>query len=97
MSGQKVFISCGDSDAVDNVIHLMLARVKGAPAGTKGISLFLVPKFNVHPDGSLAGRNGVHCGSIEHKMGIKGSATAVLNFDGAQGRRAWPLVIVVIR
>ena len=85
ITGTKIFISAGEHDFTDNILHMVLARVKGAPGGTKGISLFLVPKFEVNPDGSLAERNGVHCGSIEHKMGIKGSATAVLNFDGAKG------------
>ena len=85
ITGTKIFISAGEHDLTDNILHMVLARVKGAPNGSRGISLFLVPKFNVNDDGSLGERNGVHCGSIEHKMGIKGSATAVLNFDGAKG------------
>ena len=85
ITGTKIFISAGEHDLTDNILHMVLARVKGAPNGSRGISLFLVPKFNVNDDGSLGERNGVHCGSIEHKMGIKGSATAVLNFDGARG------------
>lgn len=85
ITGTKIFISSGDHDMTENIIHLVLARVEGAPEGTKGISLFLVPKFIAHEDGSLGDRNGVTCGSIEHKMGIKGSATAVLNFDAATG------------
>ncbi|MEP4146525.1 MAG: acyl-CoA dehydrogenase C-terminal domain-containing protein [Halioglobus sp.] len=85
ISGTKVFISGGDQDITDNIIHAVLARVEGAPEGTKGISLFLVPKFMVNDDSSLGARNDVHCGSVEKKMGIKGSATCVMNFDGATG------------
>tara|TARA_Y100000590_G_scaffold180443_1_gene205648 strand:- start:451 stop:2229 length:1779 start_codon:yes stop_codon:yes gene_type:complete len=85
ITGQKIFISCGDHDLTENIIHLVLARLPDAPAGTKGISLFLVPKFIVNKDGSTGSRNGVSTGSIEQKMGIKGNATCVLNFDEALG------------
>lgn len=85
ITGTKIFISGGEQDITDNIIHAVLARVDGAPEGTKGISLFLVPKIMVNDDDSLGERNRVHCGSIEHKMGIKGSATCVMNFDGATG------------
>jgi len=85
VTGQKIFITAGEHDLTENIIHLVLAKLPGAAAGTKGISMFLVPKFLPNPDGSLGVRNAVHCGSIEHKMGIKGSATCVLNFDGAVG------------
>ncbi|WP_420597280.1 acyl-CoA dehydrogenase C-terminal domain-containing protein [Deinococcus sp.] len=85
ISGTKIFISAGEHDFTDNIVHLVLARLEGSPEGTKGISLFLVPKFMVNVDGSLGARNGVVCGSLEHKMGIHGNATAVLNFDGATG------------
>lgn len=85
ISGTKVFISGGEQDITDNIIHAVLARIEGAPEGTKGISLFLVPKFMVNDDSSLGTRNDVHCGSVEKKMGIKGSATCVMNFDGATG------------
>jgi alkylation response protein AidB-like acyl-CoA dehydrogenase len=85
VSGTKIFISAGDSDLVDNVVHLVLARLPDAPEGSRGISLFLVPKFFVKADGSLGARNAVSVGSIEHKMGIKGSATCVMNFDSAKG------------
>ena len=85
ISGQKIFITSGDHDLTENIIHLVLARVVGSPAGTKGISLFLVPKYKVNSDGSVGQRNGVSTGSIESKMGIKGSATCVLNFDEAEG------------
>lgn len=85
ITGQKIFISAGEHDMTDNIVHIVLARLPDAPAGTKGISLFIVPKVNVNEDGSLGERNGVHCASIEHKMGIHGNATAVLNFDGAKG------------
>jgi len=85
VSGTKIFITGGEHDLVDNIIHLVLAKLPDAPPGPKGISLFIVPKFLVNADGSLGARNPVSCGSIEHKMGIKGSATAVLNFDGAKG------------
>ena len=85
ISGTKIFITGGEQDLVDNIIHLVLAKLPDAPAGSRGISLFLVPKVWVNEDGSLGERNGVSCGSIEHKMGIKGSSTCVLNFDGARG------------
>ena len=85
ISGQKIFITSGDQDLTENIIHLVIARAVDSPAGTKGISLFLVPKFNVNDDGSIGPRNGISTGSIESKMGIKGSATCVLNFDGARG------------
>ncbi|VEG13373.1 acyl-CoA dehydrogenase C-terminal domain-containing protein [Moraxella cuniculi] len=85
ITGQKIFISAGEHDLTENIIHIVLARLPDAPAGTKGISLFIVPKFLVNDDGSLGERNAVSCGSIEHKMGIKASATCVLNFDGATG------------
>ncbi|CAB5536832.1 Acyl-CoA dehydrogenase, short-chain specific [Pseudomonas putida] len=85
VSGSKIFITGGEQDLTENIIHLVLARLPDAPAGPKGISLLLVPKFLVNPDGSLGARNAVQCGSIEHKMGIKASATCVMNFDGATG------------
>ena len=85
ITGQKIFISAGEHDLTDNIIHLVLARIEGAPAGTKGISLFLVPKFLPNADGGAGERNGVVCGSIEHKMGIHGNSTAVLNYDDAKG------------
>jgi len=85
ISGQKIFITSGDHDLTDNIIHLVIARATDSPAGTKGISLFLVPKFIVNEDGSVGPRNGISTGSIESKMGIKGSATCVLNFDEATG------------
>ena len=85
ISGQKIFITSGDHDLTENIIHLVLARSTDSPAGTKGISLFLVPKFIVNDDGTVGQRNGISTGSIESKMGIKGSATCVLNFDEATG------------
>ncbi|HXE23892.1 MAG TPA: acyl-CoA dehydrogenase C-terminal domain-containing protein [Roseiarcus sp.] len=85
ITGQKIFISAGEHDLADNIVHMVLARIEGAPAGVKGISLFLVPKFLPDSDGNPGARNDVVCGSIEHKMGIHGNATAVLNFDGAKG------------
>ena len=85
LSGQKIFITSGDHDLTENIIHLVLARTSDAPSGTKGISLFLVPKVQVKEDGSLGPRNGVSTDSIESKMGIKGSSTCVLNFDEAIG------------
>ncbi len=85
LTGQKIFITSGDHDLTENIIHLVLAKIPGAPAGTKGISLFLVPKFNVDENGSVGSRNGVSTLSIETKMGIKGSPTCVLNFDNAKG------------
>ena len=85
ISGQKIFITSGDQDLTENIIHLVIARSTDSPPGTKGISLFLVPKFKVNEDGSVGPRNGISTGSIESKMGIKGSATCVLNFDEAIG------------
>jgi alkylation response protein AidB-like acyl-CoA dehydrogenase len=85
VSGTKIFITGGEHDLTDNIIHLVLAKLPDAPAGPKGISLFLVPKFMVNADGSLGARNPVTCGSIEHKMGIQASATCVMNFDEAVG------------
>ena len=85
ITGTKIFISAGEHDLAPNIIHLVLARIDGAPAGTRGISLFIVPKILSKPDGSLGNRNGVRCGSIEHKMGIKGSSTCVMNYEDATG------------
>ncbi|NVN85397.1 MAG: acyl-CoA dehydrogenase C-terminal domain-containing protein [Rhodopseudomonas sp.] len=85
ITGTKIFISAGEHDLSDNIIHLVLARIEGAPAGIKGVSLFVVPKIKVNADGSLGERNGVTCGAIEHKMGIHGNATCVMNYDGATG------------
>ncbi|MWV17106.1 acyl-CoA dehydrogenase [Pseudomonas sp. L-22-4S-12] len=85
ISGSKIFITGGEQDLTENIIHLVLAKLPDAPAGPKGISLFLVPKLMVGADGALGARNAVSCGSIEHKMGIKASATCVMNFDGATG------------
>ena len=85
ITGTKIFISAGEHDLADNIIHLVLARIEGAPQGIKGISLFIVPKFLVREDGSLGARNGVSCGALEHKMGIHGNATCVLNYDEATG------------
>jgi len=85
ISGTKIFISAGEHDLSQNIIHLVLARIEGAPAGTKGISLFVVPKILVNNDGSLGARNAVSCGSIEEKMGIHGNSTCVMNYDGATG------------
>src|SRR5436189_6155692 len=85
ISGTKIFISAGEHDLAPNIIHLVLARIEGAPAGIKGVSLFVVPKFMVNADGSVGARNGVACGSIEHKMGIHGNSTCVMNYDGATG------------
>jgi alkylation response protein AidB-like acyl-CoA dehydrogenase len=85
ITGTKIFISAGEHDLASNIIHLVLARIEGAPAGTKGISLFVVPKIMVKDDGSLGDRNDVMCGSIEHKMGIHGNSTCVINYDGATG------------
>ena len=85
VSGTKIFITGGEHDLTENIIHLVLAKLPDAPAGAKGISLFLVPKVMVNDDGSLGERNSLSCGSIEHKMGIQGSATCVMNFDNATG------------
>jgi len=90
LTGQKIFITSGDHDLTENIIHLVLARTSDAPAGTKGISLFLVPKIQVKEDGSLGQRNGVSTNSIESKMGIRGSATCVLNFEGSVGHMIGP-------
>lgn len=85
ISGTKVFISAGEHDLCENIIHLVLARLPDAPEGVKGLSLFLVPKYNLDDEGEIAQRNAVSCGAIEHKMGIKASSTCVMNFEGAQG------------
>ena len=85
ITGQKIWISAGEHDLTENIIHLVLAKIPGGPARTKGISLFLVPKFLVTDDGSLGQRNAVSCGGLEHKMGIHGNATCVMNYDGAVG------------
>ena len=85
ITGTKIFISAGEHDLSDNIVHLVLARIEGAPAGTKGISLFVVPKMTVEDDGSLGASNGVSCGSIEEKMGIHANSTCVMNYDGATG------------
>jgi alkylation response protein AidB-like acyl-CoA dehydrogenase len=85
ITGNKIFISAGDHDLVSNIIHLVLARLPDAPVGSKGISLFVVPKFLVNADGSLGARNPIFCGALEHKMGIHGNATCQMNLDGAQG------------
>jgi len=90
LTGQKIFITSGDHDLTENIIHLVLARTPDAPSGTKGISLFLVPKIQVKENGSLGQRNGVSTNSIESKMGIRGSATCVLNFDGSVGYMIGP-------
>src|SRR5499433_1816814 len=85
ITGTKIFISAGEHDLADNIIHLVLARIEGAPSGVRGISLFVVPKVLVNADGSLGAKNGVSCGSIEHKMGIHGNSTCVMNYDSATG------------
>ena len=85
VSGTKIFISSGDHDMTDNIVHVVLARLPGAPAGTRGISLFIIPKYKATADGGVGEFNNVECGSLEHKMGIKASSTAVLNFDDAEG------------
>ncbi len=85
ISGQKIFISAGEHDMADNIIHLVLAKIQGGPEGIKGVSLFIVPKFLVNDDGSLGARNGVACGKIEEKMGIHGNSTCVMNYDEATG------------
>ncbi len=90
ITGQKIFITSGDHDLTENIIHLVIARATDSPKGTKGISLFLVPKYKVNEDGSVGERNGISTGSIETKMGIKGSATCVLNFDEAIGYMIGP-------
>lgn len=85
ITGTKIFISAGEHDLTENIIHLVLAKTTGAPDSVKGISLFIVPKFLVNADGSIGAKNAVSCGSIEHKMGIHGNATCVMNYDGATG------------
>ena len=85
ISGTKIFISAGEHDLSENIIHLVLAKIPGGPEGTRGISLFVVPKFLVNPDGSLGERNSLSCGALEEKMGIHGNATCVMNYDGATG------------
>ena len=85
ITGSKIFISSGDHDLAENIVHIVLARLPDAPPGTKGISLFIVPKFLPHEDGTIGERNNVSCGALEHKMGIHGNSTCVLNFDGATG------------
>ena len=85
ISGQKIFISSGEHDMAENIIHLVLAKIPGGPEGIKGVSLFIVPKFLVNDDGSLGPRNSLSCGKIEHKMGIHGNSTCVMNYDGATG------------
>ena len=85
IDGTKIFISAGEHDLTENIVHIVLAKLPDAPRGTKGLSLFIIPKFLVAEDGSAGDRNGVRCGSIEHKMGIHGNGTAVLNFDNATG------------
>ena len=90
ISGTKIFISCGEQDATANIVHLVLARLPDAPTGIRGISLFLVPKFLPGPDGTPGKRNGVACGGVEHKMGIKGSPTCVMNFEDAEGYLVGP-------
>ena len=85
LTGNKIFISAGEHDMVSNIVHLVLARLPDAPSGSKGISLFVVPKFHVQPDGRLGERNGIYCGGLEHKMGIHGNATCQMVLDGAVG------------
>ena len=85
ITGTKIFISAGDHDLTENIVHLVLARIEGAPVGTKGISMFVVPKILPGPDGTPGAPNGVTCGGIEEKMGIHANATCVMNFDGATG------------
>ncbi|TIT21786.1 MAG: acyl-CoA dehydrogenase, partial [Mesorhizobium sp.] len=85
ISGQKIFISAGEHDMSDNIVHLVLARIEGAPEGVKGISLFIVPKLKLDASGNPGEKNTVSCGSIEEKMGIHGNSTCVMNYDEAQG------------
>lgn len=85
VTGSKIWITGGEHDLTDNIVHLVLAKLPNAPPGAKGISLFLVPKRQVLEDGSLGEANGVVCGGLEHKMGINGSATCVMHFEGAEG------------
>ena len=84
LNGTKIYISAGEHDLTENIVHIVLAKLPDAPSGTKGISLFIVPKFLPMEDGSIGQRNGVLCGSIEKKMGIHGSATCVLHFENAK-------------
>ncbi|HEV7823219.1 MAG TPA: acyl-CoA dehydrogenase family protein, partial [Burkholderiales bacterium] len=85
VNGTKIFVSSGEHDMAENIVHLVLARLPDAPLGTQGISLFVVPKYLPAPDGGVGERNGIRCGSIEHKMGIHGNATCVMNLDNAHG------------
>jgi alkylation response protein AidB-like acyl-CoA dehydrogenase len=85
LNGSKIFISAGEHDLSDNIVHIVIARIPGSPEGTRGISLFAVPKFNISDSSEIQDRNGVNCGSIEHKMGINANATCVINFDNAKG------------
>src|SRR5260370_19306053 len=85
ITGTKIFISAGEHALTENIIHLVLARTEGAPAGIKGVSLFVVPKRLINANGTLGVQNSVSCGSIEHKMGIHGNSTCVMNYDGATG------------
>ena len=85
LTGNKIFISAGEHDMAENIVHLVLARLPDAPQGSKGISLFAVPKFNIQPDGALGTRNGIYCGGLEHKMGIHGNSTCQMVLDGAVG------------
>src|SRR5262249_51714763 len=85
ITGTKIFITAGEHDLTENIVHLVLARLPDAPAGVKGISLFIVPKYKVDKSGQIGARNTVTCGAIEHKMGIKASVTCVMNFDAAEG------------
>ncbi len=87
--GQKIFITFGEHDMAENIVHFVLARLPGAPAGTRGLSLFLAPKFLVKPDGSLGARNDLRCASIEHKLGIRGSPTCVMIYGDSEGAKAW--------
>ena len=87
--GQKIFITYGEHDMAENIVHLVLARLPGAPAGTRGLSLFLAPKFLVGPDGTLGARNDLRCASIEHKLGIHGSPTCVMIYGESEGAEAW--------
>ena len=87
--GQKIFITYGEHDMAENIVHLVLARLPGAPAGTRGLSLFLAPKFLVNADGSLGARNDLRCASIEHKLGIHGSPTCVMAYGDNDGAKAW--------
>ena len=87
--GQKIFITYGEHDMAENIVHLVLARLPGAPAGTRGLSLFLAPKFLVNADGSLGERNDLRCAGIEHKLGIHGSPTCVMVYGDNEGAKAW--------